>query len=565
MASELDYSTTPGSNVSINGVGIAGTDLPSNLDNAMREIAANRANAQPRAILKTANYAATKDDFGKTFVFSGAFQLTIPTIATLATGWNIYAEAAAGSPLTIVRSGSNTINGATSITILPGKRCRIFVSQSATDLKADIQLTALSANAALLLADTNVPRLSTANTWAAANSFAGSVDVTMPVDYWAGTYFYGVSNYGSLASQGSFGVALTSNGYRNAAGTWTSLAANGSTGAAQIELLPTGVIYWKSDAVKANGSAISPTIRMTMLANGNVGIGTGNPLTELYVVGTTTATTFAGSGASLTNLPVAHLTGETAPASSLKLVGFNSSGAYTTMIVPTNSLAAQSTVNNDNWFGADLSVGNGGTGASTAAAARTNLGIGPLGPATGTAPAGNIVLAGFGSTGLFDTLTVPTNSLAVQSTINNADWFGTDLSIANGGTGASDAATARTNLGLGALSTLAAGSPAPAGQVKSAGIDAAGAAAYAGTIDTTSSLAFTTFVNNSRWLGTDLSIANGGTGASTATDAMIAFINGAVPVAPAGSIRILCQTAAGTPSTALINTSTGAISGITAL
>lgn len=185
------------------------------------------------------------------------------------------------------------------------------------------------------------------------------------------------------------------------------------------------------------------------------------------------------------------------------------------------SLASQNTVDNSNWSGLNLTVANGGTGASTASAARTNLGldIGTDVQAHSTVLDGTTAsftiaeetkLSGIetGATAdqtdeeiqdaawnvlggtqtliavtyndignnvnfvvdndlsMYDNtssafITATSNDVLVNksgnisqwtndsnylTSVNNSNWSGADLAIINGGTGASDAATARTNL-----------------------------------------------------------------------------------------------------------------------
>lgn len=112
------------------------------------------------------------------------------------------------------------------------------------------------------------------------------------------------------------------------------------------------------------------------------------------------------------------------------------------------ALPSDVTVNNGNWSGTALDVNNGGTGATDAATARTNLGLGSAATFADTSFAKV-------ANNLSDLASVATaranlglGTLATLSSINNSNWSGTDLAVANGGTGASTAADARTNLGV---------------------------------------------------------------------------------------------------------------------
>jgi hypothetical protein len=206
--------------------------------------------------------------------------------------------------------------------------------------------------------------------------------------------------------------------------------------------------------------------------------------------------TFSGT-ISFTNTSVTFANGFTLPLNRGGTGASTASGARTNLglgTIATQDASSVSITGGTITGITDLAIADGGTGASTAADARTNLGLGTI----ATQAASNVSITGGSITGI------------------------TDLAVADGGTGASTAASARSNLG-------AAASGANSDITSITGLTTALTVAQGGTGSTTASGARTNLsaaasgansdITSITGLTTALSVAQGGTGGTTAAAA----------------------------------------------
>ncbi len=159
-----------------------------------------------------------------------------------------------------------------------------------------------------------------------------------------------------------------------------------------------GIASQRTPGLNQNGLDFytSHNHRMSILHNGNVGIGTTNPATQLQVNGTITATGFSGNASGLTNLSLSQLTG-TIPLADLptSVVTNNETNVTLGNVTVDGDLNLPSTGNIFSG-GNTLLIRSGG-----------NFFAGPS--------AGNLTMSGFGNTGI-GTYTLSANTTGTYNT-----------------------------------------------------------------------------------------------------------------------------------------------------
>ena len=102
---------------------------------------------------------------------------------------------------------------------------------------------------------------------------SGVVQIQKPSDWWSNGSIYHLHEIGQLASEGSYRLTLTSNGYRDTNNQWVSLGVNSFSGASQIGLDPQGPIIFANETTKNTGDAATVVESGRFTAGGDFLVG----------------------------------------------------------------------------------------------------------------------------------------------------------------------------------------------------------------------------------------------------------------------------------------------------
>jgi len=148
-------------------------------------------------------------------------------------------------------------------------------------------------------------------------------------------------------------------------------------------------------------------------------------------------------------------------------------------------------------------------------------------------------------------------SVTTLGTITTGTWSATAIAVNKGGTGATSASSARTNLGL-AIGTDV--------QAYNSTLAAVAAGSYTGDDD----IATVGTITAGTWSGSTIAVNKGGTGLTSYTSGSLVYASGSTTIAQVapnalGTVRYLAQTSSGTPTCSVVSADLGSVSGTLAV
>jgi len=111
-------------------------------------------NSGNAAVTKTGNYTAVLSDAGRPILLSGAFTLSLTAAATLGDKWRISARNIGSGIVTVDPNSTELIDGASTVTMLPGQSCDIVCDGTAfytVGLQAEVMSKFSASNQASLI------------------------------------------------------------------------------------------------------------------------------------------------------------------------------------------------------------------------------------------------------------------------------------------------------------------------------------------------------------------------------------------------------------------------------